>query len=141
MSKRKKDRLNVSDPSRILTHNPFAALGKNSAPPDKLASADVKAVSVGQEACPTRQHREGRVDLSSARLVVRRERAGRGGKTITRIEGLAPVHREEILARLRKALGCGGTLEGDDLILNGALVDRAAKWLQDSGAKRVSRSA
>lgn len=73
------------------------------------------------------------------KIVVRREKKGRSGKTITRISGLA--ESELALAKkMKKALGCGATVEGEDIVLLGSLVERAATWLEARGAKRVVRS-
>ena len=77
---------------------------------------------------------------SGGKIVVRRETKGRKGKTVTRISGL---HEEELPAlgkALKVALGCGASVEGGDLVLLGSLVERAATWLEKSGAKRVVRS-
>jgi len=74
-------------------------------------------------------------------LVVRRERKGHGGKTVTVIDGLAlPPARLEALARaMRKALGCGSWAESGRIALQGDLADQAAAWLQRHGARRITR--
>src|SRR4051812_16955494 len=61
-----------------------------------------------------------------ARAVVRFERKGRGGKTITRVEqlGLQATERELWLKELKQALGCGGTVEGETLVFQGDLRER-----------------
>lgn len=38
---------------------------------------------------------------------------------------------------MKSALGCGATLEGDDLVLLGSLVDQASRWLEREGARNV----
>ena len=80
------------------------------------------------------------LDLSRCgKIVLRRERKGRGGKTATIIEGLAlpPKTLDVLLRTLRKALGCGGTIDGDRLVLNGDLPERAESWLRAHGAQRT----
>jgi translation initiation factor 1 len=74
------------------------------------------------------------------RAVVRIERAGRRGKEVTIIEQLALSRREREawLTALKGALGCGGTLDGDDLVLQGDHRQRAAKWLEARGVKKVT---
>jgi translation initiation factor 1 len=72
------------------------------------------------------------------KVVVRRERSGRGGKTVTVIEGVGQG-REDVAKRMKKALGVGARVEGEDVVLQGALEDRAAKWLEDNGFPRVVR--
>jgi translation initiation factor 1 len=81
-------------------------------------------------------------DLTGAgRLVVRRERKGHGGKTVTVVEGLAasPARLDELARAMRKALGCGSWAEGGRVFLQGDLADQAAAWLQRRGATRVVR--
>jgi translation initiation factor 1 len=80
------------------------------------------------------------LDLSTqAKLVVRRERKGRGGKTVTLVSGLAlSAPRLEALARaMRKGLGCGSTVEDDTIVLQGDIVPRAQEWLAKHGAKKI----
>jgi len=80
------------------------------------------------------------IDLTtSAKLVVRRERKGRGGKTATVIAGLVlrPQAMEHIAKELRRALGCGATVDDATIIVQGDLTTRVATWLGERGAKRV----
>jgi translation initiation factor 1 len=74
------------------------------------------------------------------RAVVRMERAGRGGKEVTVIEQLElPVAQRDVwLKELKASLGCGGTIEGVALVLQGDHRERCAKWLSKKGVKRVS---
>jgi translation initiation factor 1 len=75
-----------------------------------------------------------------ARAVVRMERAGRGGKTVTVVEklGLPPRQLEAWLSDLTRALGCGGVVEGEALVLQGDSRERAGKWLVERGVKKVT---
>ncbi|MDI9388455.1 MAG: translation initiation factor [Synergistota bacterium] len=71
------------------------------------------------------------------RVVLSRETKGRGGKTMTRIsfrEG-APSDAEGLAKRLRGALGCGGSMEGDDILLQGDQVERARSWFESRGVR------
>lgn len=80
------------------------------------------------------------IDLSGCgKVVLRRERKGRGGKTATVVEGLGlkPKPLDAALRAMRKALGCGGNLEGDRLILHGDLPERAEAWLRAHGVKKT----
>lgn len=74
------------------------------------------------------------------RAVVRLERAGRRGKEVTIVEHLELPggEREAWLKELKSALGCGGALEEEALVLQGDLRERAAKWLEKRGVKRVT---
>jgi translation initiation factor 1 len=89
---------------------------------------------------PTAPPATGEFDLADqGKLVLRRERKGRGGKTVTLLTGLSlPPARLEALARaLRKALGCGSVVEGDIIVLQGDIVPRAQEWLVKHGAKKI----
>jgi translation initiation factor 1 len=73
------------------------------------------------------------------KIVVRRERKGHGGKTVTVIDGvtLPAAELETIVGLLRKALGCGGWIDGGRVVLQGDAAAGAAAWLQANGAARV----
>jgi len=75
-----------------------------------------------------------------SRAVVRYERKGRGGKEATVIEQLAlsPVERAGWLLAMKQALGCGGMVEGDSLVLQGDQRTRVRAWLQARGVSRIS---
>lgn len=76
----------------------------------------------------------------AARAVVRRERAGRGGKEVTVVEqlGLGPSELEAWLKALKTGLGCGGVVEGDTLVLQGHHRERLVKLLAARGVKKVT---
>jgi translation initiation factor 1 len=87
---------------------------------------------------PTKEEREKK--KAPPRAVVRIERAGRRGKEVTVIEHLElPVeHREVWLKELKNSLGCGGAIEGVALVLQGDQRERAGKWLEKKGVKKVT---
>lgn len=68
-------------------------------------------------------------------VVVRRERKGRGGKTVTRAEraGEGTGDRGGLAKELKRALGAGARWEADDLVVQGDLVERVARWFEDRG--------
>ncbi len=110
-----------------LKHNPFAALGgAREGPPDAPSAPTPPAAPEAREPAKL-----------AGKIVVRREKAGRGGKTVTRVSGLPAERLEELASRMKKALGCGASVEGGDLLLLGSLVPRAAAWLRADGATRV----
>lgn len=74
------------------------------------------------------------------KIVVRKEKKGRAGKTVTCISGLNAEQRQRCIKQMKKALGCGATIESEELVLLGALVDRAADWLESQGARNVVRA-
>jgi translation initiation factor 1 len=74
------------------------------------------------------------------RAVVRMERAGRGGKIVTVVEklDLRPGELATWLGELKRALGCGGVVEGGALVLQGDTRERVGAWLERRGVKRVT---
>ena len=99
-----------------------------------------RGVTVSAPPPPAGKPAAGTIDLSRCgKLVLRRERKGRGGKTATVIEGLGlkPAALDRTLGALRKALGCGGNLEAERIILHGDLPERAEVWLRAHGAQRT----
>jgi translation initiation factor 1 len=110
-----------------LKQNPFAAL---SVKKDELPAAP-KVEAPASAPAPTTP------TWGSGKIVLSRERKGRGGKTATRVRGLPETRLDELATKMKKALGCGATVEEGDVILLGDVVERAAKWLRDEGAPRV----
>lgn len=75
-----------------------------------------------------------------ARAVVRLERKGRGGKEATVIEklGLAPAELERWCKELKAALGCGGVVDGEAIVLQGDLRPRLEAVLTKRGVRKVT---
>ena len=105
-------------------HNPFAKL-----------SVDREALPPGP---PPRAAPEPR---GPARAVVRMERKGRGGKEVTVVEQLAlPARELELwLKALKNALGCGGVVEDEALVLQGDQRERLPELLEQRGVRKVIR--
>jgi translation initiation factor 1 len=77
----------------------------------------------------------------AGKIVVSKSRKGRGGRTVTIVAGIRgdDVARDTLCRELKKALGCGASIEGDKLIVSGDISDRIAEWLEKRGAKKVIR--
>jgi translation initiation factor 1 len=75
-----------------------------------------------------------------ARAVVRMERKGRGGKEVTVIDklGLRPAELETWCRDLKQALGCGGAVDGDLIVLQGDLRPRVPAVLAARGVAKVT---
>lgn len=75
-----------------------------------------------------------------ARAVVRMERKQRGGKEVTVIEklGLKPKDLEQWCKELKQAMGCGGSVEGDTIMLQGDLRTRLPAVLEKRGVVKVT---
>jgi translation initiation factor 1 len=108
----------------VTAKNPFEKLAalRDSLPPGKKAP----------EAAP-------REPRGPARAVIRLERKGRRGKEATLIEKLAlpPADLETWCRDLKQALGCGGTVEGDTIVLQGDLRARLATLLTARGVRKI----
>lgn len=97
-----------------------------------------------RDALPSRpvpdEPRSGPAPRGPGRAVVRYERKGRGGKEATLVEQLAltPGERGEWLLAMKQALGCGGALEGEALVLQGDQRTRVRAWLEARGVSRIS---
>jgi len=104
-------------------HNPFAGLR------DKLGE-------LPQGPAP----REPDPPKGPARAVVRMERKGRSGKEVTVVEqlGLNLRELEAWLKDLKGALGCGGALEEDTLVLQGDQRKRLPALLTARGVRKVA---
>lgn len=74
------------------------------------------------------------------KVTLRQETKGRHGKTVTRVMGLSSVDLSAFAAQLKKALGCGAIEEDGDLLLLGAVEERAAAWFTKAGATRIVSS-
>jgi translation initiation factor 1 len=117
-------------------HNPFGALG---ALRDRLPQAPPADTGPIEPGLPVPSAAPAKPATGCARAVVRMERAGRGGKEATVIEqlDLAMSEREAWLRSLKSALGCGGTLEGDALVLQGDHRKRLKGILTTRGVRKV----
>lgn len=111
-----------------LTHSPFAALASHRGLAENLAKSKTPSVII--RARPVKP-------LPPRKLHVRLESKGRSGKVVTRIMGLPAESIEALASHLRKALGCGATVEGNDLLLLGSLVQRALDCLEKMGDLRA----
>ncbi len=108
--------------------NPFDKLA---ALRDQLPPGEAKAPA------PTKAERPRKLFLD--KVVVRKERKGHGGKTVTLIAGIAPAFLDELCSQLKRALGCGARVEDGAVVLQGELVERAVAFLEGKGAARVIR--
>jgi translation initiation factor 1 len=123
----------VSD-AAPLTSNPFAGLAallpNAPAGPEPAADPTPPITDAAAEPSPARGGLAGR-------LIVRRQKKGQGGKTVTCIEGLDPPLIPELLTRLKRDLGCSGRLDSAVLIAGTADHQRVATWLRKAGATQV----
>lgn len=118
--------LNYDASAMPETKSPFAALEglRATLPAGEAPRAAEKAA-------------EKKADPFEAKVVVARSRKGRGGKTVTMVTGVKAAARDAVCRDLKKALGCGATLEDDAIVVGGDVADRVRSWLEEHGARRV----
>ncbi len=115
--------------------NPFASLAalREALPPGEAPRVDAPATDAPIDAVAA---------LLARRLVVRRERKGRGGKTVTLVQfpdGADEAPLEGLAKELRKALGTAAQREDRAVAVQGDIDDRVADWLARRGATRITR--
>jgi translation initiation factor 1 len=77
-----------------------------------------------------------------ARAVIRLERKQRRGKEVTLVEklGLTKPELEQWCSDLKRTLGCGGTVDGDAIVLQGDFRARLPDVLATMGVVRTTVS-
>jgi translation initiation factor 1 len=112
-----------------LAQNPFAQLSSAGLPTAPApSSAPVSARGV-----PPAERNRGRVD-------VRRETGGRGGKTVTVVDGFTGIglpEKEQLAKKMRAACGCGGTVKDGAIEIQGDQRETIARILREAGFRPV----
>jgi len=112
-----------------LGANPFDSLSGTGLPKAKKSTAGGPAARK-----PKAAPKKGRVEL-------RREKSGRGGKTVTTLSDFAthlPLGELDKLAfDLKKSCACGGTLKGRTIEMQGDVRDKAFAELEKRGFQPV----
>ena len=79
------------------------------------------------------------VSFDRKSIVIRKERRGRSGKTVTVIEGLhldgSDLNR--LARKMRKSLGCGSYVEAGCIVLQGDQVERVRTWLSEHSQRNA----
>ena len=127
----------MSDSDRIPTdggqsfgHNPFAALSSEGLPP--APDSGPLDSGHGTEAKPAKKNR-GRVDIL-------RQKAGRGGKTVTVIKGFVGIglpEKEQLAKAMQKACGTGGTVKNGQIEIQGDKRQEVARILSEANFRPV----
>jgi translation initiation factor 1 len=117
-----------------LAHHPFGSLG---ALREQLPASDADSDSPEHQATTVEPDEAPPALRFAKKLVVRMEKKGRRGKTVTRISGLPMGELKALAVEMKRAMGCGAMVEGAELILQGSLVDRAVAWLDKQGAAQI----
>ncbi|MGC6423886.1 MAG: translation initiation factor [Lentimonas sp.] len=126
MSQGKSSKISTDGSSSELDNNPFGALEVSGLPAGEVIPSVDNAAS--QKKSP-----------SKGRVEVRREKAGRGGKTVTTLKEFSIMislkELESLTFDLKKSCACGGTLKNRTIELQGDVRDRVVELLEASGFK------
>lgn len=118
----KKPKLDLS-PTGASLSNPFAALSADGLP------AGTATPAPKPDAVPK--------PSKFGRVVLRREKAHRGGKTVIVIHDFAPnigyAYIESLAGKLKSACACGGTTRGRDIEIQGDQPARIRALLEQEG--------
>jgi len=115
-----------------LGHNPFGALSGAGLPVAPKAVPPPVAAKPGAPE-PAKTKNRGRVDI-------RRETGGRGGKTVTVIDGFVGIglpEKEQLAKKMRGACGCGGTVKDGAIEIQGDQRETIARILTEAGFRPV----
>jgi translation initiation factor 1 len=121
----------ATDGGGSLGHNPFAALSGAGLPTGPLPSAPIRPAPPAVASKPEKNR--GRVD-------VRRETGGRGGKTVTVVDGFIGIglpEKEQLCKKMRGACGCGGTVKDGRIEIQGDQRETIARILSEAGFRAV----
>lgn len=107
---------------------------------DPFAALEALRSSLPPGAPPRLAGPQNKTPKAPGRAVVRMERKGRGGKEVTVVDklGLAPAELEAWCRDLKQALGCGGAVDGDLIVLQGDLRPRVPAVLTAKGVAKVT---
>ncbi|MBP8256769.1 MAG: translation initiation factor [Opitutaceae bacterium] len=115
-----------------LGQNPFDALEGLQRNLPTSAVRELSGPTPESETVQTKKNR-GRVDI-------RRTTAGRGGKTVTVIEGFAGIglaEKESLAKAMQKRCGCGGTVKEGKIEIQGDKREEVARVLETAGFRPV----
>ena len=122
----KKPKLDLT-PTGAGLSNPFAALDVAGLPAGENSTPAPAPTSAGSAPKPSR----------FGRVVLRREKAHRGGKTVIVIYDFAPnigqKYLDDLSGRLKAACGCGGTVKEREIEIQGDQPSRIRALLEAEG--------
>jgi len=114
----------ASTPNPPFGQNPFAGLDSTGLPPGP---------ELPPEAAVKKKKSRGRVDII-------RQKAGRGGKTVTVVTnfvGIGLPEKEALARQMQKVCGTGGTVKEGRIEIQGDKRDEVAKILEAAGFRPV----
>ena len=112
-----------------FSHNPFGALSGADLPPGPEATA------TGRD-----QKTQDKPRKSRGRLDIIRQKAGRGGKTVTVVKGFVGIglpEKERLARAMQKACGTGGTVKDGQIEIQGDKREEVARILTEANFRPV----
>ena len=131
-----------TDGGRALGHNPFAALSGAGLPENtgnRMPETGKTEAARNSEAIRNPQS-EIRNQKNRGRVDIRRETGGRGGKTVTVVDGFVGIglpEKEQLAKKMRAACGCGGTVKDGAIEIQGDQREKIAEILAAAGFRPV----
>jgi translation initiation factor 1 len=113
-------------------HAPFAALNLEGLPVPETPPTEAPPPPPAHASVPAPRKR-GRVDII-------RQKAGRGGKTVTVISGFVGIglpEKESLAKAIQKSCGSGGTVKEGRIEIQGDQREQAARILAQAGFRPV----
>ncbi len=110
-----------------FVQNPFAALSGDGLP----SGPEIFHTEPGEAAAPKKNR--GRVDII-------RQKAGRGGKTVTVVTnfiGIGLPEKEKLAKQMQKVCGAGGTVKDGQIEIQGDKREEVARILNEAGFRPV----
>ncbi|MCE0498214.1 MAG: translation initiation factor [Methylacidiphilales bacterium] len=135
--KETRKKIDVSRSAAPLQSNPFAMLGdldalKNLAPGPELEKPGAGSTGLADVHQPPQRKKRGR-------LVLRRETKDRGGKVVVVVSGFAElpgasaVMIADLARELKGKLGCGGSFDRQEIVLQGDRCAAVCALLEELG--------
>lgn len=121
-----------TDGGQSLVQNPFAALSSTGLPPAPEHPPEAAPGAAGEPVKPAKKNR-GRVDIV-------RQKAGRGGKTVTVVKGFIGIglpEKEQLAKAMQKACGTGGTVKDGQIEIQGDKREEVARILTEANFRPV----
>jgi len=115
--------MHVPDDQQSFGNNPFGSLNSAGLPPGPTDEPQAVA----------RKKSRGRVDII-------RQKAGRGGKTVTVVTnfvGIGLPEKEKLAKQMQKTCGTGGTVKEGRIEIQGDKREEVARILLDAGFRPV----
>ncbi|MBI3886565.1 MAG: translation initiation factor [Opitutae bacterium] len=123
-----------------LGQNPFATLSAAGLPSFGSASEGTPAAPSSSAGGGAPSPRKDAPAKNRGRVEIKRTTAGRGGKTVTIVTGFLGIglpEKESLCKKMRNACGCGGTVKGGDIEIQGDQRETIARLLTEAGFRPV----